>query len=756
MPYKYKLQLLILPLIIIPLLAVTLIFIFNTIDGIKTLQLKAMEFKIKTLKENCKDYDAILKKANIDKIDYYVNNAKSKIMTMASEIDIVGGDIFIIDTLKAQMLYHPKMSNEERKALAGADYINQIVSYKQKPGVSEFDSNTGNWVYLPKDPVRINYKHDSKDMVASFLYFDKWSWAIVAAADKNIVYKPVNDARNISIIVAVIFTILAVVLLFFIATGISKPIQILKENSIKMGEGDLDIDVDIKSKDEFGTLGKFFNDMAHRLRTNFSKIESQKKEIQQYSENLEQLVEERTKELKGALKELKQAFEEITGLKKQQDGDYFLTSLLIKPLMVNYTESKWVKTEFYVSQKKKFTFRKWRSELGGDICISHTIILNDLNGDKEYTVFVNGDAMGKSIQGAGGSLILGVVFNAFVTRTKFVRGAEELSPEQWLIDCYRELQSVFKSFDGSMLISVVMGIIDDETGMMYYFNAEHPWTVLYRRNEAKFIENELLNRKIGNLENDESRMKLKTLQLNDDDIIIAGSDGRDDIMIGKDEETGIRIINEDETMFLECVEEGKGDLNTVVENIRKKGELTDDLSLIKIHYRKDHYSPLKEETIPEEFHRLKKIGTKAYAELEYNEAIDLFEEAIKLYPDSECYSKLINSYIKKEMYPKALFIAEKAIKHFPGHLTIIFQISLLYRKAKEYGKAIYYGRRYYIHNPENIANLINLAESYRAIKDVSSAMNVLREAENIEPNNPNVIKLKKIISKSSKLKNDKK
>ncbi len=748
MPYKYKLQLLILPLIIIPLLAVTLIFIFNTIDGIKTLQLKAMEFKIKTIKQNCEKYDTILKKANIDDIDYYVNNSKNKIMNMASEIEIVGGDIFIVDTLKAQMIFHPKLSDKEREALAGADYISQIISYKQKPGVSEFDSETGNWVYLPKDPVSINYKDGSKDMVASFLYFDKWNWAIVASADKSIVYKPVNEARNISIIVASGFTLLAIVLLFLIATGISKPIQVLRENSIKMGEGDLDIEVNIKSKDEFGTLGKFFNDMARRLRNNFNKIEAQKKEIEKYSENLEQLVEDRTKELKQALKELKQAFEEITGLKKQQDGDYFLTSLLIKPLMVNRTESSKVKTEFYISQKKKFTFRKWQSELGGDICITHTIILNDLAGDKEYTVFVNGDAMGKSIQGAGGSLILGVVFNAFVTRTKFVRGAEEMSPEEWLIDCYRELQSVFISFDGSMLISVVMGIIDDESGMMYFFNAEHPWTVLYRKDKAKFIENELLNRKIGNLENNENRMKLRTLHLRDGDIIIAGSDGRDDIMIGRDEETGMRIINEDETMFLDCVEEGKGDLNNIVENIRDRGELTDDLSLIKIHYRKDHYAPVKKDVIPEEFNKLKKIGLKSYAELNYDEAIEIFEDAIKLYPDSECYSKLINSYIKKEMYPRALFISEKAIKYFPGHLTIIFQISLLYRKAKEYNKAIYYGRRYYIHNPENIANLINLAESYRAIKDVGSAMSVLKEAEKIEPDNSNVKKLKRIISKT--------
>jgi serine phosphatase RsbU (regulator of sigma subunit) len=48
--------------------------------------------------------------------------------------------------------------------------------------------------------------------------------------------------------------------------------------------------------------------------------------------------------------------------------------------------------------------------------------------------------------------------------------------------------SVFKSFNGSMVISAVIFMIEDETGKAFYINAEHPYSVLYRDGKASFIE----------------------------------------------------------------------------------------------------------------------------------------------------------------------------------------------------------------------------------------------------------------------------
>ena len=64
-------------------------------------------------------------------------------------------------------------------------------------------------------------------------------------------------------------------------------------------------------------------------------------------------------------RDLEQTLEEVKKLKQQQDGDYFLTSLLLQPLWVNGAKSARVKTEFFQKQKKEFQFKKWRREMGG-------------------------------------------------------------------------------------------------------------------------------------------------------------------------------------------------------------------------------------------------------------------------------------------------------------------------------------------------------------------------------------------------------
>lgn len=47
-----------------------------------------------------------------------------------------------------------------------------------------------------------------------------------------------------------------------------------------------------------------------------------------------------------------------------------------------------------------------------------------------------------------------------------------------------------------MLISMVIGLVDEATGLMYYINAEHPSMALYRDGEARFLDTDIL-RKLG-------------------------------------------------------------------------------------------------------------------------------------------------------------------------------------------------------------------------------------------------------------------
>ena len=226
----------------------------------------------------------------------------------------------------------------------------------------------------------------------------------------------------------------------------------------------------------------------------------------------------KTKKIELKNVEIEAQIKRINELKTQQDGDYFLTSELLHPLALNEAEPSRIRVDFLTEQKKKFQFRHWSSEIGGDISSSNTVMLRN----KRYVAFMNGDAMGKSIQGAGGALVLGTVFKSFLHRTQNDEMSRFMFPEQWLRDCYDELHHVMISFDGRMLVSAVIGLIDEDSGFLYYINAEHPWIVVLRKNEATFIEDELTLRKLGMPENEEL-FRVKTFRLLKGDQIFNGA-----------------------------------------------------------------------------------------------------------------------------------------------------------------------------------------------------------------------------------------
>ncbi|MCB1310318.1 MAG: stage II sporulation protein E, partial [Leptospiraceae bacterium] len=144
-------------------------------------------------------------------------------------------------------------------------------------------------------------------------------------------------------------------------------------------------------------------------------------QVEDLNRNLEKKVEQRTEELRNTLKE-------VRTLKEQQDGDYFLTSLLVRPLGGDYSRSEFVNVSMVERQKKKFTFRGRNSEIGGDLNLAQDIQLYGRN----YTAFLNGDAMGKSMQGAGGALVLGTVFRSILNPTLKSSQMQQRHPEQRL------------------------------------------------------------------------------------------------------------------------------------------------------------------------------------------------------------------------------------------------------------------------------------------------------------------------------------
>lgn len=379
---------------------------------------------------------------------------------------------------------------------------------------------------------------------------------------RNYIHKP-GMKLLITMLASTFFVLLLFPFLFH--KSIVNPLKTLLVGVKQVNKGNLNVDVAVNINDEIGYLSSSFNSMVESIR-------QAREQLHDYANTLEDRVEQRTHQVNEKM-------EQIQSLKIQQDGDYFLTSLLARPLINNANKSKLVKTNFFIRQKKQFEFRKKKGELGGDICVTGNLRLGQPDDFQRYVVAMNGDAMGKSMQGAGGSLVMGVVMNSIMARSAANNKILDITPEQWLSDTYEEIHSVFKSFEGTMLISATIIVIEENTGQSFYINAEHPFSILYRDGKASFIEEQLFLRKFGI--DSEFEFTVKTYQFQPGDLLIIGSDGKDDIRLQDGEQT---IINEDEKKFLAIVESAKGELDKIVDLILDTGELIDDLSLLRIEF----------------------------------------------------------------------------------------------------------------------------------------------------------------------------
>lgn len=446
----------------------------------------------------------------------------------------------------------------------------------------------------------------------------------------------------------------------------------------------------------------------------------------------------KTKKIELKNVEIEAQIKRINELKTQQDGDYFLTSQLLHPLAMNDAVPSRVRVEFLTEQKKKFQFRHWQSEIGGDISSSNTVFLRN----KKYVAFMNGDAMGKSIQGAGGALVLGTVFKSFLHRTQNDEMSRFMFPEQWLRDCYEELHHVMISFNGRMLVSAVIGLIDEDSGFLYYINAEHPWIAILREGEASFIEEELTLRKLGMPENDEL-FRVKTFRLIKGDQIFIGSDGRDDISLGRDD-AGNSMINQDETMFLRILELTEGDLLRFREELVHRGDITDDLSLVRILYDGSGHDPVSRADLSViRKHALNKDYVSAVAELD------------RLYADNPHDPKvvyelaLLNSRLKN--FARAAALGEEYCNYDPSDLGMIYLTSRSLKYCAGADKSLLkraadYGERLILREPMSFHGIVNLSDVYRRLEKKDKAERLLRKAEAFDPENRAVKKLKELMA----------
>ncbi|MEC9488282.1 MAG: methyl-accepting chemotaxis protein [Halanaerobium sp.] len=124
-----------------------------------------------------------------------------------------------------------------------------------------------------------------------------WSVAISAPVDQ--VLQPLNTIKRSSILIGAIAIILGLIVTFFVASYLAKPIVSLSKVAEVVAEGDLTQQVEVQTKDEIGRLAGSFNkmienlqDMVERIIENAQLTSSTSQELAATSEETSASIEE--------------------------------------------------------------------------------------------------------------------------------------------------------------------------------------------------------------------------------------------------------------------------------------------------------------------------------------------------------------------------------------------------------------------------------------------------------------------------------
>ena len=147
------------------------------------------------------------------------------------------------------------------------------------------DSSVQKALSLGKANDKIVLKNDSADKNRVWIknmpvyYDDKVVGDIYVESDIDSVYEQLNNINQIFIIGTAISLLITIVLGFFIARTITKPISDMRNQTLEMSKGNYTQRVKIYGNDEIGELALSFNNLSKRVQEAQANTESEKRRL---------------------------------------------------------------------------------------------------------------------------------------------------------------------------------------------------------------------------------------------------------------------------------------------------------------------------------------------------------------------------------------------------------------------------------------------------------------------------------------------
>lgn len=179
------------------------------------------------------------------------------------------GFCFLLDD-RGNIIFHPD------KALIGTPINSDILSHLSS------DYQNG----VREDSGSFEYFYDNTKQTYSYSMLPGLDWALIVKQD-------ISEIRSLTAFLLSLLTLVCGILLIVTALfanalskKISAPIIALRDAMRTASDGNLTVQTNIKSNNEFGELSKNFNKMLHIIKTNYEDLESMHEELLSNEEQL--------------------------------------------------------------------------------------------------------------------------------------------------------------------------------------------------------------------------------------------------------------------------------------------------------------------------------------------------------------------------------------------------------------------------------------------------------------------------------------
>ncbi|OQW49389.1 MAG: hypothetical protein A4S09_11925 [Proteobacteria bacterium SG_bin7] len=205
----------------------------------------------------------------------------------------------LIKSLPTEKLYDSFITNNRGELLVHHD-----KNLMTNPLISMEWASTQKAMNLPTKTMVAEYSHNGEEYLGAFSKALNGKIIMVSEAAGKRAFSAINGLLIRSLNFGLMVMTIAFLAAFFLSRSLTRPLQTLVDGMGKVSEGDLNTQINIKSRDEIAVLANSFNSMIRDLKNSRTQLE-------EINRDLEQKVLDRTQQLAEQNRAVKEAQEAL-------------------------------------------------------------------------------------------------------------------------------------------------------------------------------------------------------------------------------------------------------------------------------------------------------------------------------------------------------------------------------------------------------------------------------------------------------------